>query len=79
MYLNVVMIDYRNYFIAAVLKFQNEGHNISYSVPNIIRVIDKRGMRLSDHVTCMGDMKNACKMLAKSHEGKRSHGRPRHV
>jgi hypothetical protein len=54
-----------------------ELHNLCTS-PNIIRVIKFRRMRGVGHVACMGEMRNACKILVIKPEGKRSRRRPRH-
>jgi len=35
-------------------------------------------MRPSRHVACMGEKKNAYRILVPKAEGKRPHGRPRH-
>jgi hypothetical protein len=33
-------------------------------------------MRWARHITCMGEMRNAYKILVRKPEGKRPHGRP---
>jgi hypothetical protein len=52
-------------------------HNL-YASLNIVRVIKSRSMRWAGHVACMGEMKNAHKILVGKHKGKRPLGRPRH-
>jgi hypothetical protein len=51
-----------------------ELHNL-YASQNIVRVIKSRRVV---HVACMGDMRNAYKVLARKPEGKRPLGRARH-
>jgi hypothetical protein len=34
-------------------------------------------MRLTEHAACIGEMRNACKILVEKPEGKRPLGRPR--
>jgi hypothetical protein len=40
-----------------------ELHNL-YALPNIVRVIRSRRMRQAGHATCMGEVRNACKIMA---------------
>jgi len=54
-----------------------ELHNFCDS-PNIIKVINSR-IRWVGNVTCIGDMRNAYKILVWKHEGKRPLGRPMHI
>jgi hypothetical protein len=49
-----------------------------YPSPNIIRVIESRRMRCAKHTACMGDMRNAYRILAGKSEWKTSLWRPRH-
>jgi hypothetical protein len=51
-------------------------HNV-YSSPNIIRSITSRRMRWAGHVVCMGEMRNAYKVLVGKPELKRLLGRSR--
>jgi hypothetical protein len=53
-----------------------ELHNL-YSSPNIIRITKPRRMRWARHVTCMGEKRDACRILVGKQEGKTSLGRPR--
>jgi hypothetical protein len=46
-------------------------------LPNIIRIMKSRRMRLAGHVARMGDRRNAYKILVGKPEGKRPLGRPR--
>jgi hypothetical protein len=48
---------------------------INYALPNIIRVIKSRSVRLVGHVARMGKMKNAYKTVVEKPEGKRPVGR----
>jgi hypothetical protein len=48
-----------------------------YSLPNIIGMIKTRRMRWAGHVTWMGEMRNAYRILVGKPEGKRPLGRPR--
>jgi hypothetical protein len=60
-------------------KLHNKGlHNLCSS-PYIIKVIKSRRMRWAGHVVCMGEMRNAYKILVGKHEGKRPLGRPRYM
>jgi hypothetical protein len=42
-----------------------------YSSPNITRVIKTRRMRWVGHVACLGQIRNACKILIIKPEGKK--------
>jgi hypothetical protein len=53
-----------------------ELHNF-YSSLNIIRVTESMRMRCPRHVTGMGELRSACKILAQKREGKRPLRRPR--
>jgi hypothetical protein len=46
-------------------------HNL-YASPNVVRVIKQRRMRWAGHVACIGEMRNAYKILVGETEGKRS-------
>jgi hypothetical protein len=59
-----------------LFKPSEELHNL-YASPNFIGVIRLREMIRAGHVACMGEMRNACKMLVRKPEGKRPLGRPR--
>jgi hypothetical protein len=48
-----------------------------YSLPNIVRVIKSKKMRLAGYVARMGDRRGAYMVLVDRPEGKRSLGRPR--
>jgi hypothetical protein len=48
-----------------------------YSSPNIIKMIKSRKIRWAGNVMCMGEKRNAYKILAEKSEGKISLGRPR--
>jgi hypothetical protein len=58
-------------------KLHNEELHNLYSSPNIIRMIKSRKMRWAEHVTRMGETRNAYRLLVGNSEGKRSLGRPR--
>jgi hypothetical protein len=38
-----------------------------------------RRIKWTRHMACIGEMKNAYRFLARKSEGKRPHGRPRHM
>jgi hypothetical protein len=48
-----------------------------YASPNNIKVIKSRRIGWAGHVACMGEMRNANKILARQREGKRPLQRPR--
>jgi len=52
-------------------------HNLYFQL-YIIRVIKSSSMGWVGYATCMGEMRNAYKLLVKKPEGKRSLGRFRH-
>jgi hypothetical protein len=56
--------------------YNEERHNL-YSSPSIIRIIKSRRMRLTGHVSRMGEKKNVYRLLVGKAEGKRPLGRPR--
>jgi hypothetical protein len=51
-----------------------ELHNL-YASQNIIRMIKSRKWKWTGYVACMGEMKNAYKILVRKPEGKRPLGR----
>jgi hypothetical protein len=53
-----------------------ELHNL-YASPNINVVIKSRKMRWAERVECMGEIRNAYKILVRYPEGKRQLGRSR--
>jgi hypothetical protein len=57
---------------------QNEEFHNLYSSPNIIKMIKSRRMRWVVHEACMGQMRNAYKILVGKPEEKRPLGRPWH-
>jgi hypothetical protein len=57
-------------------RLHNEINNL-YASQNIIRVIKSRRMRWVGHVTRMGEVRNACKILVGKYEGKGPLGKPR--
>jgi hypothetical protein len=58
-------------------KLHNEELHNLYSSPNIIRMIKSRRMRWAGHVACMGEERNAYRILVRKPEGRRPLGRPR--
>ena len=46
--------------------------------PNIIQVTKSRRMRWAGHVACVGERRDAYRVLVRKSEGKRSLGRPMH-
>jgi hypothetical protein len=57
-------------------KLDNEELNDRYSLPNIVRVIKSRIMKLVGHVGCMGEERGVHRVLVRKPEGKRPLGRP---
>jgi hypothetical protein len=58
-------------------KLHNEELHNLYCSPSIIRIIKSRRMRWAGHVACMGEKRNAYRILVTKPEGKRPLGRPR--
>jgi hypothetical protein len=58
-------------------KLHNEELHNLYSLPSIIRMIKSRRMRWAGHVACIGEKRNAYRILVGKQEGKRPLGRPR--
>jgi hypothetical protein len=58
-------------------KLHDEELRDLYSSPSIIRIIKPRRMRWAGHVVCMGEKRNAYRLLVGNPEGKRPLGRPR--
>jgi hypothetical protein len=58
-------------------RLHNKELCILYSSPNIIRVIKSRRMRWARHEACMGDSRDAYRVLVGRPDGKRPLGRPR--
>jgi hypothetical protein len=58
-------------------KLHNEELHNLFCSPSIIRIIKSRRMRLAVHVTCIGEKRNAYRILVGMREGKRPLGRPR--
>ncbi|KAJ4451871.1 hypothetical protein ANN_03349 [Periplaneta americana] len=58
-------------------KLHNAGLHTLYSSPDIIRNIEFRRLRWAEHVACMGESRNAFRVLARRPEGKRPLGIPR--
>jgi hypothetical protein len=56
-------------------RLHNEELHNFYTSPNTIGVIKSRRMRLTGNVECMGEMRNADKILVRKLEGKRPFGR----
>jgi hypothetical protein len=50
---------------------------VSYSSPNIIRVIKSRRLRWAGHVARMGERRGAYRAIVGKPEGRRPLGRPR--
>jgi hypothetical protein len=53
-----------------------EFHNL-YCSPSIFKMIKSRRRRWAEHVACIGEKRNACKILMGKPEGKSPLGRPR--
>jgi hypothetical protein len=58
-------------------KLHNEELSDLYSLPNIVRVVTTRRMRLAGHVARMGEGRGVHRVLVGKPEGKRPLGRPR--
>jgi hypothetical protein len=58
-------------------KLHNDELHSLYSLPNIVRVIKSRKMRLSGHVARVGEGRGVYMVLVGRPEGKRPLGRPR--
>jgi hypothetical protein len=58
-------------------KFRNDEVHDLYSSPNNVRVIKLRRMRWAGHVACIGEGRDAYRVLVGRPEGKRPLGRPR--
>jgi len=58
-------------------KLHNEELRNRYSLPNIVRVVKSRRMRLVGHVARMGEGRRVHRVLVGKPEGKRPLGRPR--
>jgi hypothetical protein len=58
-------------------KLHNDELHDLYSLPNIVRVIKSRRMRLAGHVVCMGEGRGVYRVLVGRPEGKRPLERPR--
>jgi hypothetical protein len=50
----------------------------NFITPSIIRIIKSRRMRWATNIARMGEVRNACRILAGKPEEKRPLGRPRH-
>jgi len=58
-------------------KLHNEELRDLYSLPNIVRVVKSRRMRLAGHVVRMGEGRGVHRVLVGKPEGNRPLGRPR--
>jgi hypothetical protein len=67
----------RDEMVGGWRKLHNELHNV-YCLPNIIRMSKSRRKRWAGHAACMGEKRNAYKILVGMPEGKRPLGRPTH-
>jgi hypothetical protein len=59
-------------------KLHNEELHNLYSSPSIIRMIKSSRTKWAGHMACMGQKRNAYRILAGKPEGKRALGRPRY-
>jgi hypothetical protein len=74
---NTVLISYcRREEVAGGWRrlYHEDLHNL-YTSANVIRAIKARRMRWAGHVACIGDKRNAYKILVGKPEGKRPLGR----
>jgi hypothetical protein len=67
----------RDYAIGSWRKLHNVKLHDLYSLPNIIRIINPR-TRWAGHIPCMGEKRNAYRVLMGKPKGKRPIGTPRH-
>ena len=58
-------------------KLHNEELNDLYCLPNVVRVMKSRRMRLAGHVARMGERRGICRVLVGKPEGRRPFGRHR--
>jgi hypothetical protein len=68
----------RDDIIGGWRKLHNEELHNLYSSPDIIRRIKSRRMRWAGHVACMGEKRNAYRVLVGKPGRMRPVGRPRH-
>jgi len=54
-------------------RLHNEELRNLYDSPNLIRVIKSRRMRRVGHVTCVGEKRNACRILVENLKGRTTH------
>jgi hypothetical protein len=57
-------------------KLHNEERNNLYLLPDTIIMIRSRRMRWADYVACMGEMRNAYKILVRKPKCMRPFGKP---
>ena len=57
-------------------KHKDELYDSNYS-PVIIRMIKSRRIKWAGHAACIGEKRNAYRVLARKTDGKRQHARPR--
>jgi hypothetical protein len=58
-------------------KLHNEELHNLYSLPNVIRMIKSRRTRWAGHVACIGEKRNAYRIMVGKPEGKRPLERPK--
>jgi hypothetical protein len=58
-------------------ELHNKEFHYLYSLPSIIRMIKSRGIRWVEHVTRMGEKRNAYRLLMGKSEGRRPLEKPR--
>jgi hypothetical protein len=63
--------SHRDVVVGGWRKLQNTELHDLYPLPNIIKIIKSRRMRLAGHVTRMVEKGNACRILVGKPEGKR--------
>jgi hypothetical protein len=67
----------RNEVTGGWRKLHNEELSNLFSLPNIIRIIKSRGMRLAGHEARIGEKRNAYRLMVGKPEGKSPVRRPR--
>jgi hypothetical protein len=73
-----IFVSKRDDVVGGWRKLHDEKLHNLYSVPSIVRIIKSVRMRCAWHVACMGEKRNAYRILVGKPERKRPLGRPRH-
>jgi hypothetical protein len=73
-----VLVSQREKLMGSLMKLRVEELNKPYTSPDIVRIIKSSSIRILWHVTCMGKVRNAYRVLVEKPVGKRSLARPGH-